>query len=70
MHLELISELLAFARRNALRFNYWFDNERKVYTFRFQDQERTWGYFREVAQDRLDVSDIINTLKIKVPGIC
>lgn len=78
MHQELIDELLSFARRNDLRFKYDSDDDRKVYHFLFQDQERTWGYCRQVTIDQLDTfagptvyfaNDIINTLKRKIPTL-
>ncbi len=78
MHYELIDQLLAFARRNDLLFKYYIDSNPKVYTFKFQDQGKTWVYFRSFSQDQLDscncsityfVDEIISTLKKKVPNL-
>ena len=78
MHEELIYELLQFARRNNLRFDYNFDDKLKRYYFKFQNQERTWGYCREFTQEQLDLFagptvcfayEIIETLKRKVANL-
>ena len=74
MHEKLIDVLLQFARLNKLRFDYNFDNKRKVYFFKFQNQDKTWGYVREISEEQLDTSlipteyfayGIIDTLKRK-----
>jgi hypothetical protein len=76
MHQELIDELLAFAREHNLRFDYNFDGELKKYFFKFQNQEMTWGYAREISQEILDTFngpsvyfayEFINELKRKLP---
>lgn len=79
MHQELIDELLHFSARNGLRFDYDFDEKRKIYYFKFQNQERTWGYCRELTEELLDLFagptvyfayEIINDLKSKVANLC
>ena len=77
MHEELIRELLSFASRNDLRFEYNFNEEIGVYFFKFQNQERWWGYRREISKEQLDsfssstvliANDIIESLKKKDTG--
>lgn len=74
MYQELIDELLKFTMENDLCFDYYFDDELKIYYFRFQDQAQTWAYCREVTQEQLDLFngpivcyalDIIETLRGK-----
>lgn len=55
MHQELIDELLAFARRNNLRFDPSFDETLNCYKFVFKDQDRRCGYCQEITQDGLDL---------------
>ena len=75
MHQELIDELLRFTLEHNLRFDYYLDDETKMYRFIFQNQERTWAFCREYSQAQLDLFngptvyfayDIIDTLKNKV----
>ena len=76
---ELIDMLAQFAQRNTLRFTYIRESDPSVHHFRFQDQEQTWGYFREIdeveylsmhAGSAVEVADkIIDNLKRKVPNL-
>jgi hypothetical protein len=72
MHEEMIDELTRFARENKLQFHYWFDEETSNYYFTFYNQDRTWGYRREISEEQLDLFngstvyfayDIINTIR-------
>ena len=76
MHEAIIDELLSFAVRNGLRFDYGFDDKSKSYVFTLRGQ--TWGYSREISQEQLELfngpvvyfaHDIINRVKSKVPHL-
>lgn len=51
---ELAMRLFSYARENDLRFEAGYAEEEKVYYFRFQNQERTWGYRRLFTKEQLD----------------
>lgn len=74
MYQELIHELAKFAGENNLLFDHYFDEDQKTYYFKFQNQERTWIYGREIPMEQLELftgpivyfaQDIIDTLKRK-----
>lgn len=78
MHSDFIMILLNFARKNNLRFSYDYNDTLRSWRFRFQDQERTWGFAREITEDCFDTyagntADhayfLIETMKKKIPTL-